>query len=219
MPRVAIVGIGNVLMGDDALGPHVVKLLDAGYAFSDDVELVEAGTPGVDLAHLLDGRDAVVVVDTVQLRAEPGTVRVLDKAQLLAKNPILPMSPHEPGLREALFLLEFRGGAPADVRLVGVVPADSHTLEVGLSPAVRAAIPAALAETLGNSPRSASRPRAAIRHARPTSGGSGSGSRPSPKAGASSSAAWCRAWDFGRSSTASRASAASAGGCGTTRAA
>ena len=148
MPRVAIVGIGNVLMGDDALGPHVVKLLDAGYAFSDDVELVEAGTPGVDLAHLLDGRDAVVVVDTVQLRAEPGTVRVLDKAQLLAKNPILPMSPHEPGLREALFLLEFRGGAPADVRLVGVVPADSHTLEVGLSPAVRAAIPAALAETL-----------------------------------------------------------------------
>jgi hydrogenase maturation protease len=148
MARIALLGIGNVLMGDDAFGPHVVKLLEARYRFPDDVAVVEAGTPGVDLAHLLDGYEAAVVVDTVQLRAAPGEVRVLDKAQLLAKDPVLPMSPHEPGLREALFAMEFRGGAPPDVRLVGVVPADSQTLEIGLSGPVRAAIPAAVAETL-----------------------------------------------------------------------
>lgn len=148
MARVAILGIGNVLMGDDALGPHVVKLLEAGYAFGEDVELVEAGTPGVDLSHLLAGHEAVVVVDTVKLRAPAGEVRVLDKAALLARNPVLPMSPHEPGLREALFTLEFTGGAPAEVRLVGVVPSDSETLEIGLSEAVRAAVPRAIEETL-----------------------------------------------------------------------
>jgi hydrogenase maturation protease len=146
--RVGILGIGNVLMGDDALGAHVVKLLEARYLFPDEVSLVEAGTPGADLAHLLDGYEAVVVIDTVKLRAPPGEVRVLDKAQLLAKDPVLPMSPHEPGLREALHAMEFRGIAPPEVRLVGVVPEDSHSLSIGLSPPVRAAIPAAVAETL-----------------------------------------------------------------------
>jgi hydrogenase maturation protease len=112
------------------------------------VTLVEAGTPGVDLAHLMDGYDAVVVVDTVKLRGAPGEVRVLDKAQLLAKDPLLPMSPHEPGLREALFTLEFRGGAPREVRLVGVIPGDGQTLGIGLSAPVRAAVPAAVDEAL-----------------------------------------------------------------------
>jgi hydrogenase maturation protease len=146
--RVGILGIGNVLMGDDALGPHVVKLLEARYAFPDDVALVEAGTPGVDLAHLLDGHEAVVVVDTVKLRGAPGEVRVLDRAQLLAKDPVLPMSPHEPGLREALFTLQFGGGGPRAVQLVGVIPEDSHTLRIGLSDPVRAAVPAAVDEVL-----------------------------------------------------------------------
>jgi hydrogenase maturation protease len=149
MARVGILGIGNVLMGDDALGPHVVKLLEARYAFPDDVVLVEAGTPGADLAHLLDGYEAVVVVDTVKLRAAAaGEVRVLDKAQLLAKEPLLPMSPHEPGLREALFAMELRGLGPRELRLVGVVPARSDSLGIRLSPPVRSAIPQAVAETL-----------------------------------------------------------------------
>jgi hydrogenase maturation protease len=58
------------------------------------------------------------------------------------------MSPHEPGLREALFALEFRGGGPSRVTLVGVVPSDSATLSIGLSEPVRAAVPDALAETV-----------------------------------------------------------------------
>ncbi len=79
----------------------------------------------------------------MKLRGEPGELRLLDKAQLLSKKPILAASPHEPGLREALFTLEFRGGAPREVRLVGVIPAQVE-MEVGLSPPVRAAVEPAL---------------------------------------------------------------------------
>ncbi len=145
--RVGVLGIGNVLMGDDALGPYVVKALEARYVLPTEVEVMELGTPGADLSLHLEGLDAAVVVDTVKLRGEPGEVRVLDKAELLSKRPVLPSSPHEPGLREALFTLEFRGTGPAQVRLVGVVPAFVE-MEVGLSPAVRAAVPAALAEVV-----------------------------------------------------------------------
>src|SRR6266542_4976997 len=137
MPRIGVLGIGNVLMGDDALGPYVVKVLEARYELPADVEVLELGTPGADLSLHLDGLDAAIVVDTVKLRGEPGELRLLDKAQLLSKKPILAASPHEPGLREALFTLQFRGGAPADVRLVGVIPAQVE-MEVGLSPPVRA---------------------------------------------------------------------------------
>lgn len=147
MARVGVLGIGNVLMGDDALGPYVVKCLDARYELPPEVELLELGTPGADLALHLDGLDAAVVVDTVRLLGEPGELRLLDKAQLLGRKPLLPASPHEPGLREALFTLEFRGGAPREVRLVGVIPR-SVELVVGLSPAVRDAVPAALDEVL-----------------------------------------------------------------------
>ena len=145
--RIGLLGIGNVLMGDDALGPYVVKLLDAGWELPPSVELADLGTPGADLSLHLEGLDAAVVVDTVKLRGTPGEIRLLDKAQLLAKRPLLAASPHEPGLREALFALEFRGGAPADVRLVGVIPA-SVEMEVGLSAPVRAAVPAAVDEVL-----------------------------------------------------------------------
>jgi hydrogenase maturation protease len=147
MPRIGVVGIGNVLMGDDALGPYVVKLLEARYELPPEVEVLELGTPGADLSLHLDGLDAAVVVDTVKLRGEPGELRLLDRAELLSKKPLLAASPHEPGLREALFTLEFRGGAPREVRLVGVIPAVVE-MEPGLSAPVRAAVEPALSSVV-----------------------------------------------------------------------
>ncbi|HET7753634.1 MAG TPA: hydrogenase maturation protease [Anaeromyxobacteraceae bacterium] len=147
MGRIAVVGIGNVLMGDDALGAHVVKRLEAEYEVPGELSVVEAGTPGAALPDVLAGFEAVVVVDTVKVRGSPGEMRVLDKTRLLAKDPVLPMSPHEPGLREALFAMEFQGIAPREVLLVGVVPGEV-VLAVGLSPPVAAAVPGALAEVV-----------------------------------------------------------------------
>src|SRR5512142_1156246 len=147
MLRISVLGIGNVLMGDDAFGPYVVKLLAARYDVAPAVQVLELGTPGADLALHLQDVDAAVVVDTVKVPGEPGELRLLDKRQLMAKRPVLPASPHEPGLREALFTLEFRGGGPREVRLVGVIPAHVE-MEVGLSPPVRAAVPAALGEVV-----------------------------------------------------------------------
>jgi hydrogenase maturation protease len=147
MPRVGVLGIGNVLMRDDALGAHVLARLEAGWEFPPGVSLAEVGTPGAALPSHLEGLDAAVVVDTVKISGAPGDIRVLDKAALLSRKPVLPMSPHEPGLREALFAMEFQGAAPQEVRLVGVVPGDVG-MGVGLSGPVRGAIPAAVAEVL-----------------------------------------------------------------------
>ncbi len=143
MSRVAIIGIGNVLAGDDAVGPHVVRVVEASFSLPEDVQVIDAGTPGYDLTAFLAGLDAALLVDAVKDRGAPGEVRVYEKADLLSKRPILAVSPHEPGVREALLNADFMGVTPPFVRLVGVIPSRTET-GVGISPEVRAAIPAAV---------------------------------------------------------------------------
>jgi hydrogenase maturation protease len=142
--RIAVIGIGNVLTGDDAVGPTVLKLLEAAFEVPDDVLVLDAGTPGLDLTAFLADLEGVVLVDAVKARGAPGELRVYGKEELLAKAPLLATSPHEPGVREALLNADFMGVAPPVARLVGVIPASVET-GIGLSPAVRAALPAALA--------------------------------------------------------------------------
>lgn len=144
-PRIAVIGIGNVLTGDDAVGPHVVRVFEARYGVPPDVQVMDAGTPGYDLTAFIAGLEGLVLVDAVKAKAAPGTLRVYDKEELLHKAPVLAMSPHEPGVREALMNAEFMGVSPKVVKLVGVVPASVAT-GIGLSPEVRAAIDGAVAQ-------------------------------------------------------------------------
>jgi hydrogenase maturation protease len=145
--RFAVIGIGNVLTGDDAVGPTVLKLLEAGYEVPEDVVVLDAGTPGLDLTAYIAGLDGVVLVDAVKAKAAPGALRTYGKDELLGKAPVLAMSPHEPGVREALLNADFMGVTPRVVRLVGIVPGSVET-GIGLTPEVRAALPAALARVV-----------------------------------------------------------------------
>jgi hydrogenase maturation protease len=138
----AVLGLGNVLMGDDALGPTVIARLRAAYHLPDDVEFEDLGTPGLDLHPHLAGRTALIIVDTVRADEPPGSLRCYRKEEILRHAPGPRLSPHDPGLKDALLWLQFSGEEPEEVLLVGVVPASTEG-EVGLSEAVAAAVPAA----------------------------------------------------------------------------
>ena len=47
--RIAVLGLGNVLQRDDALGPYVAELLSCTFDFPPGVTVLDAGTPGLDL--------------------------------------------------------------------------------------------------------------------------------------------------------------------------
>ena len=146
MARISVIGIGNVLEGDDALGPTVVRLFEAAYAVPDDVAIIDGGTPGLDLTAYMAELEALIVVDAMKLKGgAAGQLKVLDKPGILDRGPIIAMSPHDPGLRESILHAEFQGVAPRVVRLIGVV---AGSIEFGcqLTPAVRAALPAAVAQ-------------------------------------------------------------------------
>jgi hydrogenase maturation protease len=138
--KVAVYGLGNVLMGDDALGPYAVEILRANYDVPDDVTLADLGTPGLDLAPYLDGLDALVLIDTVQADGAPGEVHTYRLPDIVRHPPGPRLSPHDPGVKESLLLAGFTGHGPGEVLLVGVVP-ESTATGVGLSGPVRAALP------------------------------------------------------------------------------
>ena len=134
-------GVGNVLMHDDALGPYVLESLKAGYELPPEVTVFDAGTPGLDLTLFLLDFDALIAVDALKGQGAPGEVKTYTRAQLVEGGLPITMSPHEPTLREALMRMALVGRGPSDVFLVGAIP-DVVKTGTGLSPRVRAAVPA-----------------------------------------------------------------------------
>jgi hydrogenase maturation protease len=136
---IRVLGLGNVLMGDDGFGPFVVRVMEATYDADERIEFVDVGTPGLDLTPYLLGADAVIFVDTVKASGEPGELRVYDKSDILRHPPQARTGGHDPALKEAILTVDAVGGGPKFVTLVGVIPAWVAT-GVELSPALEAAL-------------------------------------------------------------------------------
>lgn len=142
-PRVSILGMGNVLMGDDALGPYVIETLNARYEFGPGVEAIDLGTPGLDLAPYISGVETLILVDTVLTGGSPGELRRYEKPVLMNQRFRPRVSPHDPALAEALTLVELAGGCPPTVVLIGITP-ESCARGTGLSAAVQRAVSTAV---------------------------------------------------------------------------
>lgn len=144
-PRTAVIGLGSVLMGDDAVGPQVLRHLEAEYELPPGIDLLDLGTPGPELAHIVEGLDVLIVADTLRTPgATPGELRLLRRPEILKGKEPDRLSPHDPSLRGALVAASLLGRSPQEVLLVGIVPAETH-LGIGLTPVVQEALPKAVA--------------------------------------------------------------------------
>jgi hydrogenase maturation protease len=139
---VRVLGLGNVLMGDDAAGPWVVEHLRASYDVGPGVSLTDVGTPGLDLVPHIGGARVVVLVDTVKAAGLAGELRLYRKEEILKHPPGPRTSPHDPGVKETLLYLDMAGQGPEEVLLVGIVPGRVEK-GLGLTREVAEAVPAA----------------------------------------------------------------------------
>lgn len=150
-PRVLVVGMGNVLRGDDGFGVAVAEALEE-RSLPASVTVMEVGIGGMHLVQaLLDGYDALVIVDAVDREAAPGGVFVLrpevpdlDDLPPLERRELLADLHHTVPSR-ALLMARAVGSLPERVWIVGCQPARIGDLGIGLSDAVRAAVPEAVA--------------------------------------------------------------------------
>jgi hydrogenase maturation protease len=141
--RVLIAGIGNVLLGDDGIGPYAVHVLDSQYEFDDDVEVVDLGTPSLDLTHRIMGLEALILVDAVASDDPPGTVVQLGKADLMSQSCEQRVDPHSPALTECLQAAAMLGGAPEQVLFIGIA-ASSYDGGAAIQNAVLQSVPQAI---------------------------------------------------------------------------
>jgi hydrogenase maturation protease len=135
---VLVAGIGNLFLGDDGFGPEVVRRLVACDDLPEHVRLADYGIRGMHLAYdLLDGYDALVIVDALPGDDEPGTIRVLE----VGANDLgsAELDPHGMAPVAVLASVESLGGQLPPTYVVGCTPA---TLEegIGLSERVEAAV-------------------------------------------------------------------------------
>ncbi len=143
--RTALIGgIGNVLLGDDGVGPYILRLLDSRYRFSDEVELADLGTPALDLTHQIVGLRSLILIDSVASDKDaPGTVVLYRREEIMSVAPGERLDPHSPALSECLLTAEMLGASPEHVLLVGIV---GETYEPGepMSTAVRQSVEEAM---------------------------------------------------------------------------
>jgi len=149
--RVTIAGIGNILMGDDGIGPYVARVLEAQYDF-ENAQVADLGTPVLDFPDHLDGSETVLIVDAVENRKDPGTITVYTKADMVRNGVPVRTDPHSPALSEMMLRAEFTGIGPTDAILVGIT-AKACEYYTPISDSVKAAVPAAVEEILRQATR------------------------------------------------------------------
>jgi hydrogenase maturation protease len=140
--RVLVAGIGNVFLGDDAFGVAVAQRL-LRRPMPDGMRVIDFGIRGLDLTYaLLDGYEAVVLVDAAPRGGRPGALYVMELAR--GSTDVEPaVGGHNLDPVRVLRLAEAMGGPVGRVLLVGCEPASAagaDGMAMGLSDAVRAAV-------------------------------------------------------------------------------
>ena len=118
---VLVLGLGNVLLGDDGLGAAALARLERNYLIPSGVHLSDGGTLGLSLLGLLADSQHVVLVDAVRTDSPPGSLVRLDGDDVIdAVRDRL--SPHQVGVADLLNAARLIDCYPASVTLLGLVP-------------------------------------------------------------------------------------------------
>ena len=133
-----VIGLGNILRGDDGIGPVIIQNLQKS-GKSHQIHLIDAGSDAFTILDHLLGSEPVLILDCARMGKEPGTVqKILTKdAKLLPGN--LGMSLHGYSLAE-VWQIALSMGVENNLAVIGIEP-DSVVFNSGLSEAVKKSIP------------------------------------------------------------------------------
>jgi hydrogenase maturation protease len=148
VPPVLVLGLGNVLLGDDGVGPALLQEVHGVYAGVPAVECIDGGTQGMALLGYLGGREALIILDAFAGGRSAGAVSILEGPEVLGYGVTRSTTAHEGNAGELLAAAQLLGELPERVFLVGVEPERVRT-ELGLSERVARALPAALVRACG----------------------------------------------------------------------
>ncbi len=126
--KILVLGVGNILLGDEGAGVRAVEMMQDLYDFTDNVEFIDGGTAGFELISFLDDKTDLFIFDAIVDDSKPGTVKRfnLENPPAFFQNRI---SPHQLGLSEMLSTAALTDDLPANITLFGIVP---KTVDTGM---------------------------------------------------------------------------------------
>lgn len=153
MTSILVACVGNIFNGDDGFGVEVARGLSQA-KLPDSARVIDFGIRGIDLTYaLMDGYDAVILVDAAQRGEAPGVVSVVEP-EFVEDGELSPedlaISPHDLDPAKVLRLVSALGGSCRRVLLVACEPLTFGGDEgaMGLSAPVAAAVGVAV-DTIG----------------------------------------------------------------------
>jgi hydrogenase maturation protease len=117
-PEILILGIGNILMADDGVGIRVIERLRS-VSLPTGIEVVDGGTSGADLVDILAERRKAIVIDAIDVGAQPGTIMRF-AGDAWTEHASQAVSLHEVGLGQAISMVRLIGVAPKELVVFGI---------------------------------------------------------------------------------------------------
>ena len=143
--NILILGLGNILLGDEGVGVRVIEQLFS-HPFPDEIEVIDGGTAGYELINFFEGKEKVIIVDAVKTDDTPGSVYKMDLS-IVQEDETVQLSLHQIGLKNVFKMASMMDLNP-EVTLIGIVPKDYQDYNIGLSEEVEKAIPLAIETVL-----------------------------------------------------------------------
>jgi len=132
---IILLGLGNILMGDEGFGVHFVRWFAQRHRLPPDVEIVDGGTLGYFLLDPICRAAHVIVVDCIRLDDPPGSIYRFSRTEMEAHLPP-PTSAHEVKFADVLCKAEMMGECP-EMTFLCVVPGKIGEMDLEMTPAVR----------------------------------------------------------------------------------
>jgi hydrogenase maturation protease len=123
-----ILGIGNVLLTDEGVGVRALNELQRRFTFSEDVELLDGGTSGIELLRHIQDHDNLIIIDCMTYDQPPGTVYRVENEDVPSVFRTR-ISPHQLGLSDLLAAAMLTDRTPKNLVLFGVEP---ESVDIGL---------------------------------------------------------------------------------------
>ena len=127
-----VIGVGNMLFKDEGIGIYAAEYISQNYEFDDkNLEIIDGGTLGFKLTTYFQEYDNVIILDTVSIEDEVGSIYRLPSDVLLGLGTYRKTA-HEVEIVEMLEIVSVLDSY-ANVTIIGIIPKDIISVGIGLT--------------------------------------------------------------------------------------
>ena len=137
--KITIMGLGNILLGDEGFGVHFIRWFAQRYEMPSGVEIVEGGVLGYWLLDIICSCERLIVIDVVKADDEPGSIFRFTQKELELYAPA-PSSAHEVQFPDVLCKAEMLDESP-EVIFLCIIPVAYGDMDMELTPVMREKFP------------------------------------------------------------------------------